>query len=127
MQNREDVAVLVPWSCPFAGAARCDESNREEYRGARPGLPDSPEYGARTVLGPEGRPTSGSGNLLKKAAKWPPSTTGHTSACAVSRSTPSGVKEHGPPGGPGRTGEHRDLSRGRTQRGPLAQLVRAHG
>jgi hypothetical protein len=36
-----------------------------------------------------------------------------------------------PPGGPGRTGDNRDLSRGlpvgRTQRGPLAQLVRAHG
>ena len=111
MQNREDVAVLVPWSCPFAGAARCGEGNREEYRGARPGLPDSPEYGARTVLGPEGRPTSGSGNLLKKAASGH-NTTGLTSACAVCRSTPSGVKEHGPLAAPSRPGTTADLSRG---------------
>jgi hypothetical protein len=80
---------------PVRGRRPVCVGNREEYRGARSGPPGPPAHGARTVHGPEGRPSSGSGNLLKTAASGH-NTTGHTSACAVSRSTLQGSRDTDP-------------------------------
>ena len=51
---------------PVRGRRPVGGDNREEYRGARSGPPGPPAHGARAVHGPEGRPASGSGNLLKR-------------------------------------------------------------
>jgi hypothetical protein len=126
VQNREDVAVLPSRSCPFAGAAGGGEGNREEYRGARSGPPGQP----CTALAPWA-----SGGKADQW-QWESAEKGREVAIQHDRSHVGlrGQSLHSfrgqgtrPPGGPGRTGEDRDLSRGRTQRGPLAQLVRAHG
>ena len=56
---------------PVRGRRPVGGDNREEYRGARSGPPGPPAHGARAVHGPEGRPASGSGNLLRIGRERP--------------------------------------------------------
>jgi hypothetical protein len=81
---------------PVRGRRPVCAGNREEYRGARSGPPGPPAHGARTVHGPEGRPSSGSGNLLKTAASGHNTTGPHVGLRGQSLHT-SGVKGHGSP------------------------------